>query len=379
MLYKQNTSRRSFVKRTCLFTGLFSFCPLYFIESGMSQQNLTLNKWSKEAFFYTPTPRGVKCDLCPNNCMLQDGKTGDCKNRIGIGNKVFSIGYGNPCSIHIDPIEKKPFYHFLPQSNAFSVGVAGCNFTCLNCQNWEISQRSPDKVKHYDLLPVDLIEQVKISKAQSIAYTYTEPVTFYEYMYDSAVLAKENNIYNLLISNGYVHEKPLRQLVKVIDAANIDLKAFSNDVYLKLNGGSLNPVLRSLQILKDSGVWLEITNLLIPGYTTDLDMIKKMCVWLTQNGFADTPLHFSRFYPAYRLSNVQPTPENVLLEARKIALNEGIKYVYIGNLPKSGYEDTVCPSCHKTLIARNGYTILENKVINGACSYCKTKISGKYN
>lgn len=333
-------------------------------------------KWSKEAHYYVETPRGLKCRLCPHACVLEDGETGNCKTRIAINNKLYTIVYGNPCAIHVDPIEKKPLYHFLPTSRAFSVATAGCNLACLNCQNWQISQVSPKETTNYDLMPDKLVQKAISYNCKSIAYTYSEPIVFYEYMFDSAKIAHENKIKNVFVSAGYIEEKPLRKLSKYIDAANIDLKSFSNDIYEMLNAGTLQPVLNTLKILKEENVWLEITNLIVPNWTDDMDMIKKMCDWLYDNGLADCPLHFSRFTPTYKLTQLPFTSATTLEKARKIALNAGIKYVYIGNVVGSKAENTNCPNCGKTLIERKGFRIINNSIKNNKCSFCDEKIAG---
>ncbi len=336
-------------------------------------------KWSKQAMHYIQTARGIRCQLCPNECNIKLNEAGDCRNRVNYDNKLYSIAYGNPCSANIDPIEKKPLYHFLPTTFAFSIATAGCNLACLNCQNHEISQHSPKETRNIDLMPDKVLANAMSNHCKSIAYTYSEPITFFEYTLDSAKLAKEAGIKNLMISAGYIHEEPLRMLSQYIDAANIDLKSFSNDIYLRLNGGTLEPILRTLKILKEEGVWLEITNLLVPGWTDDMDMIKKMCGWLAENGFENTPLHFSRFYPTYKLTQLPSTPVNVLKEARRTAIREGINFVYIGNVPGNDASNTYCPSCNELLIERKGYTITKNNMTKDACSHCSAIIPGYWN
>jgi len=333
-------------------------------------------KWSKESKFYIQTARGVKCTLCPNECSIKEGDEGDCRSRINYKGKVYSIGYGNPCSINVDPIEKKPLYHFLPESRSYSLAVAGCNFACLNCQNWQISQASPKDTRNYELMPEDVYKQAKEYKCLSISYTYSEPIVFYEYVIDSATIAKQNGIKNVLVSAGYINEKPLRELAPFIDAANIDLKSFDDDIYNRLNGGELEPVLNTLKILKQEGVWLEITNLIVPQWTDDLDMIKQMCDWLYNNGFEDTPLHFSRFHPMYKLTHLPSTPVSILNNAKEIAEKAGLKYVYIGNVPGSDAQNTICPKCKNIVVERKGFQILQKNLVNGKCKNCNTKISG---
>ena len=335
-----------------------------------------LDKWSIEARYYSQTARGVKCRLCPIRCSLRENETGECRTRINIDGKLYSIAYGNPCAVHIDPIEKKPLYHFLPSSTAFSIATAGCNLACLNCQNWEISQRSPNETRNYDLMPEKVVEECKKNNCQSIAYTYSEPIVFYEYTYDTSVLAKKEGIKNILISAGYINEYPLRELCKVIDAANIDLKSFDDKIYEMLNAGTLAPVLNTLKTLKEENIWFEITNLIVPEWTDDLEMIKKMCDWLSENGFQDYPLHFSRFHPTYKLKQLPMTPTATLEKARQIAIDSGIKFVYIGNAPEITADNTICPKCGKTVIERRGFTIISNNIIDASCKFCGEKIPG---
>jgi pyruvate formate lyase activating enzyme len=335
-----------------------------------------LGKFSKESPYAVVTPKGVKCQICPNNCILREGSESICRTHLVKDGKLYTIAYGNPCSVHVDPIEKKPLFHFLPATQSFSIATAGCNFACLNCQNWEISQQSPRDTRNIELFPAMVVEEAIAQGCKSIAYTYSEPIAFYEYMFDTARLARGRGIKNLMISNGFINEKPLSDLVKYIDAANINLKSFSEETYEKLNGGSLQPILNTLKIMKAAGVWLEITNLVVPGWTDDLPMIREMCGWLVTNGFAGTPLHFSRFHPLHKLTSLPYTPLATLEKAREIAIKTGIRFVFIGNVPGTTAENTYCPRCKKTVIERKGFTILSNNLKDGACKFCNEKIGG---
>lgn len=371
-------NKREFLK--CSFLGSCAFAigigKAQAFSKILSENKEELWKWSKLSKYYIDTPKGIKCLICPNECVIKEGEAGDCKSRINHQSKIYSIGYGNPCSINVDPIEKKPLYHFLPESKAFSLAVAGCNLACLNCQNWQISQVGPKETRNYDLMPPEVYKQAEHYKCQSIAYTYSEPIAFYEYFLDSSKIAHEHGMKNVMVSAGYINEKPLREVAKYIDAANIDLKSFDDELYARLNAGKLQPILDTLKILKDEGVWLEITNLIIPEWTDDPEMIKQMCKWLYKNGFDETPLHFSRFSPLYKLTHLPPTPANVLNKARNIAQDAGLKYVYIGNVPGSNAQNTICPECKKTVIERKGFSILQNNIINGKCKSCNTPIAG---
>ncbi len=375
-------NKRKFIKQGILGTG--ALCCLPRITSGnllpdkelgksLSQK---LPKGSREAMYYEVTPRGVKCMICPNECTLKLDELSDCHNRINKDDKLYTMAYGNPCAINIDHIEKKPLYHFLPGSRAFSIATAGCNLACLNCQNWTISQVSPTETRNYDLMPDRVVAESLDNHCESIAYTYSEPITFYEYTLESARIAREKGIKNVMVSAGYINEEPLRNLAPYIDAANIDLKSFKESIYLKLNAGKLQPVLDTLRILLEEKVWLEITNLIVPNWTDDFDMIREMCEWLYANGFQDCPLHFSRFHPMYKLTQLPPTPVATLNKAREIALQSGIRYVYIGNVPGTKASNTICPACKKTLVERRGYLIASNKIKDGKCTYCNEPISG---
>lgn len=373
-IFEKKISRREFIKKTLMLT--MSLPAFYFGLKNLrlfeKEEKIDL----KECMFYSSFGSFVKCELCPHGCTLQHNQTGICRVRTCKHGKLYTLAYGNPCAVHIDPIEKKPLYHFLPGSKAFSIATAGCNLRCLNCQNWTISQRSPLETKNYDLMPQQVVENALRYSCKSIAYTYSEPVVFYEYMYDTSKIAKEKGIKNVWITAGYINEYPLKKLCEVIDAANVDLKSFSNEIYKKLNGGTLKPVLRTLEILKEKKVWFEITNLVIPEWTDDLNMIREMVKYLVRKGFENYPLHFSRFFPMYKLSNLYPTPIEILKKARKIALEEGMKFVYIGNVPNIDAQNTYCPNCNKIIIKRKGYKILENNIINGKCKFCNYTIPG---
>jgi pyruvate formate lyase activating enzyme len=372
----QRITKREFLRQCTLCTCGFAIGvhPPNWLSLS-SDDNL--GKWSKEALFYTKTANGLQCEKCPQGCLLIDnGDTGFCRNRVANNGKIYSIAYGNPCAVHIDPIEKKPFFHFLPTTRAFSIAAAGCNFRCLNCQNWQISQASPKESDNVDLMPAEVVKACIKSGSESIAYTYSEPITFYEYAYDTAKLAHDQKIRNVWKSNGFINEKPLRELCKVLDAANIDLKIYDDDIYKKLSSGKLAPVLRTLKVLREEGVWLEITNLIIPTWTDNFDTIKRMCEWLRANSLADAPLHFSRFTPLYKLSQLPSTPTATLEKAYDIASKSGIQYIYLGNVAGHWAENTYCPKCKKTVLERRTYTTIANHILNGKCKFCGEIIPG---
>ena len=286
-----------------------------------------------ECRYYKKSDDGrIECQLCPHHCRMADGKTGLCRSRKNKGGVLVSEVYGKPCSLAIDPIEKKPLYHFHPGTTCLSMACTGCNFRCLNCQNYEISQVQPSEVDHYDLSPEAVVELCLEHHCPGIAYTYTEPLTYLEYITDTARLAHKAGLWNILVTAGYVCQEPLNDLLPYLDAANIDMKSFSDDIYMKVSGGHLQPVLDTILAMHGAGVWIELTNLVIPGVNDDRQMIRKMCRWIAANGLADNPLHFSRFFPKYKMRNIPPTPLQTLKEAEQIALEEGIKYVYLGNV-----------------------------------------------
>ncbi len=317
----------------------------------------------------------VQCELCPNGCILDVNEVSRCRTRINKDGTLYSLVYGKPCAVHVDPIEKKPFSHFLPGTTAFSIATAGCVLRCKFCQNWQISQARPEDTDTYDFPPDKVVQNAVFYKCRSISYTYTEPTVFYEYMYDTAVIAKKKGVKNTMHSCGYINEKPLRKLTKYMDAANIDLKGFSEDFYAKNCNGSLKPVLSSLILLKEEKVWLEITNLVIPTLNDDMKQIKEMCKWIIKNLGSDVPIHFSRFFPHYKLMNLPPTPMETLTQARNTAMDVGLKFVYIGNIRHEA-ESTYCPECKKMLIQRIGYFIKQNNIKNGKCGFCGARIPG---
>jgi len=292
------------------------------------------------------------------------------------GGALYALSYGKLVAVHIDPIEKKPLFHFLPATTAFSIATAGCNLRCKFCQNWEISQSRPEDLRYEYLEPAELVAAAKASGSPTIAFTYTEPTVFYEYMLETAMLAKAQGLRTMMHSAGYINEEPLRKLAKYLDAANIDLKGFSDEYYSKMSEATLEPVLKTLKVLKDEGVHLEITTLILAGYNDSDDMLIKMCLWIKDNLGANTPLHFSRAFPVYQLTSINPTPVETLEHARKIAMDKGLKYVFIGNLPGNPAENTYCPKCKKLLIERKGYFVAQNNLVDGKCKFCGEKIEG---
>lgn len=368
--------RRDFLR---LLTGLASLSCLNRVPLHALEKITKMNEEHKlhEALFYEPFGEGiVLCKLCPHSCKLQQGQQGICRTRVSDGNKLYTLAYGNPVALHLDPMEKKPLYHFFPGSPILSLGTAGCNFRCLNCQNYSISQASPKDIPSLSYSPEDIVKTAIKLGSQFIAYTYTEPTVFFEYMYDTAKLSQRHGIKNVMISNGYIQPEPLNMLLEVIDAFNIDLKAFNKQTYRKLIGGELEPVLSTLQQIRASGKWLEITHLMVTGYTDKLDEFSLMVDWLLDKGFEQVPLHISRFFPAYKLSNAEPTDIRIINQARQHALEKGIKFVYTGNIPSDPGQKTYCPKCKAILIDREGYQTRIIHLVDGKCDVCGTPIPG---
>lgn len=320
----------------------------------------------------------VQCQLCPWFCTLKNREMGKCSVRENREGVLYSLVYARPCSVNIDPIEKKPLYHFLPGTKSYSIGTVGCNLFCHNCQNYSTSRAKPEEVLSTKLEPKQVVENAIRSKCQSISYTYNEPTIFYEYTYDTAKLARKKKLKNVMVTNGYINEKPLKELYKYVDGANVDLKGFSEEFYKKVCEVRLKPVLDSLKIMRKMKVWTEVTNLIVPGQNDNMKDIKKMCEWLKNSLGSDVPLHFSRFYPCYRMLDTPMTPYETLKEAYEVARKAGIKYVYLGNVSaEEGYSDTYCPNCGEKLIKRTTFFGVEyNKIKNGTCFKCKEKIPG---
>ncbi len=328
----------------------------------------------KEALFYRKIDgQKVECHLCPHTCRISEGKRGICgvrENRDGV---LISLVYARPCATHIDPIEKKPLYHFLPGSKSFSIGTAGCNLQCMHCQNWNLSRARPESIPCPVVDSDELIKMAISYKCASIAYTYNEPSMNFEYVLETAQKARARNIKNIMVTNGYISPEPLKELYRYIDAANVDLKGFRDEFYKKICKARLEPVLTTLKELHAMGVWLEITNLIIPGYNDGPDEITELCGWIRDTLGTQYPLHFSAFHPDYKLLDAAPTPAGTLARAREIAVSAGLKYVYLGNVRVE--TPTTCPHCGRTLVSRTVFQVTENKIIKGKCP-CGETIAG---
>lgn len=293
-----------------------------------------------------------------------------------IDGELRAVTYGRPCALHIDPVEKKPLFHFLPGTPILSLASAGCNLHCKFCQNWTISQANPEDIRSISLPPDKVVETALAQQCKSIAYTYTDPVIFYEYTLDTAGIARSKGLFNVTVTAGYINRRPMELLCTCIDASNTDLKAYSESFYRDMCEGSLKPVLDGMVLMKERGVWLEVTNLIVPTFNDDMDMIRKMCRWMIANLGRDTPLHLSRFHPMYKIRNLPPTPVEFLMKARDEAREIGLRYVYVGNVMGSGAENTYCPNDGVLLIKRIGFSVLENNLRDGKCPSCGTVIPG---
>jgi len=317
----------------------------------------------------------VKCVLCPRECSVADMERGYCGVRENRDGKYYTLVHSRPCAVHVDPIEKKPLFHYLPGTKALSIGTAGCNMECLFCQNWNISQFRPEQVDNYDLPPAKVVEAAQATKSQSIACTYNEPVIFYEYVRDCGREGRNANIPTVMISNGYIKETPMRQLVADLGAVKIDLKSFTEKFYVESCHGTLQPVLDTLKTLRSEGIWFEIVVLLVTGLNDTPDEVKKMAEWIVTNLGPDVPLHFSRYFPCYKLQLPQ-TPVDTMAKAFDAAKSQGVDFVYVGNIELPGRADTICPSCASVLVKRLGYLIVSNTLTDGKCPKCGRVIPG---
>lgn len=365
--------RREFLQ-TC---GLGS-CGLVGVGLPSASAGTEDRRFVREAAYYERLPENrVRCLVCPRKCVVADGQRGYCRVRENVGGTYYTIVYGRVCARHIDPIEKKPLFHFLPGTTAYSIATVGCNMACKFCQNWEISQEKPENVGAMNLTPDSIADEAKRWGAPTIAYTYTEPTVFYEFMIDSVRAGHKQGVRSVMISAGYINEDPLRELAGELDAIKVDLKAHSQDFYADICSTSLKPVLETIVRVKASGTWLELVNLIIPTLNDTDQGIHRLCRWVLDNIGDEVPIHFTRFYPTYRLKNVPPTPVASVEKAREIALDSGVKFAYVGNVP-AGHrgESTYCPSCGAVVVKRVGYSVRSTSIEDGGCAKCGSAIPG---
>jgi pyruvate formate lyase activating enzyme len=334
-------------------------------------------RFMREAGFYEKLPnKKIKCKLCPRECVIDDRERGYCGARENRGGTYYTLVHSRVCAANIDPIEKKPFFHFHPGMLAFSIATAGCNVNCKFCQNWEISQVRPEQVTGDYMPPQRVAEIARQNRCGAIAYTYSEPVIYYEYMSDTAAVAREAGVKSVVVSGGYIQQDPLKKLCARVDAIKIDLKAFSEKFYKEVVNGELKPVLETLVAIRAAGTWNEIVYLVIPGLNDGDREFTGLAKWVKAELGPDVPLHFSRFHPQYLLKNVPPTPVATLERAKAIADAEGLHYVYVGNVPGHPGESTYCPQCRKPVVRRTGYTIEAIEIRRGKCKYCQQPVAG---
>jgi pyruvate formate lyase activating enzyme len=377
--------RRTFLKGAAL-AGLAAACPLSALAPGAAQgsqarpapgADFDAERFVAEAQFYEKLPhKKIRCKLCPRECVIDDLERGYCgvrENRDGI---YYTLVHSRPCSLHADPIEKKPLFHFHPGTTAFSIATAGCNVNCKFCQNWEISQSRPEQLPGHYQPPRELARLARRRGCASIAYTYSEPVVFYEYMLDAARAGHEEDVLSVVVTGGYISKEPLQALCAEVDAIKVDLKGFSEKFYREIVNGELQPVLDALKTMRAAGVWTEIVCLVVPTLNDSEEELAGLARWVRTELGADVPLHFTRFHPQYLLRNLPPTPIATLERARDLARAERLEYVYVGNVPGHPGEHTYCPGCGEIVVRRQGFFVMERHVSGGTCAFCGRAIAG---
>ncbi len=375
---KQGMKRRTFLKlasAACVVAGM----PVLNLPSGSLALGATGsdNRYVRKARYWeSKAHKQIQCKLCPRHCVIDDHERGYCGVRENRGGTYYTLVYARPVTYHMDPIEKKPLFHFYPGSMAFSIATAGCNLNCKFCQNWEISQVTPEQVNSFYMPPEKIARAAKDYGAKSIAYTYNEPTIFYEYMYDTAIAGHKEEVKSVVITAAYIEKEPIQKLCAVVDAIKVDLKAFSEQYYKDVVHGELKPVLEAVEAIHNRGRWLEIVYLVVPTLNDGEKEIKQLSRWIKRNLGPDVPIHFTRFFPQYLLKNLPPTPVETLDRCKAIADAEGLHYVYVGNVPGHPAENTYCPRCGNVLVERIGFTVKAMKIKNGRCPYCGTRIPG---
>jgi len=384
------TNRRRFIKRTGSALGLCWIGYEGYSEFGLGERDreVTLGfpgdapdelaRCARPAEHFEKRGDDIHCRLCPHECLLAEGDRGFCRTRAVKDGTLYTLAYGNLCALSLDPIEKKPLYHFLPQTPIASVAMGGCNLRCANCQNWQISQSRPEDVKRYEVMPDKLVELARRRSSPSIAYTYTEPLVCFEYVRDTAQRAREAGIRNVLVTAGYVQRKPLSELARYVDAVQLDVKAFDDRSYRRDSRGGLAPVLRSLELLAAAGVWLEVSFLMVSRRSDDPKEVEGFARWVVRHLGEDVPLHLLRFHPAHRLTHLPPTPVALLKQAYDRSREAGLRYVYLGNVPGLEGGVTRCPHDGEPLIERRGYHVVRNRLKDGTCPRCGTRIAGVF-
>jgi len=360
--------------------GGFSGCKKVDATSDESSNTPAISKGGvsdyKALYWTADDKKNITCGLCPQGCVTSPGETGFCKARKNVLGEYKALTYGQPVSLHNDPIEKKPLNHVLPGTFAFSIGHTGCNLRCKHCQNWQLSQAAPGSLRSRPTTPADLVRLAKKAGSSCLAFTYNEPTTFIEYILDCSKEANKNNLGAVVVSNGFINQGPQNELAKNLIAYKVDLKGFSEKFYLDICGGELKPVLDGLVRLKKLGMWVEIVNLVIPTLNDDQKELDSMTKWVVGNLGKDVPIHFTRFHPMYKIRNLPPTPVSTLEKARELAVSNGVRYAYAGNVPGHKYGNTYCHNCNALLINRYGYNVTLSNFKNGKCLKCQRDIPG---
>ncbi|RPJ86886.1 MAG: AmmeMemoRadiSam system radical SAM enzyme [Acidobacteria bacterium] len=364
-------NRRSFFRSAAV--------PALCVVVGCREAEAAASLSRREAQFYEKLPnKKIRCTLCPRGCVIDDRERGYCGVRENRDGTYYTLVHSRPCSVHIDPVEKKPLFHFYPGTLAFSLATAGCNVNCKFCQNWEISQVRPEQVRNAEMSPDQVATLARDNRCVSIAYTYSEPVVFYEYVYDTALAGNALGIKSVVITNGYIQQEPLKKLCAQVEGIKVDLKAFSDKFYREVVNGELKPVLESLVTIHRQKTWLEIVYLVIPTLNDSDQEFRGLCQWMRRELGLDVPVHFTSFHPQYLLKNLPPTPLATLERAKRIADAEGLNYVYIGNVPGHPAESTYCPRCKEVVIQRTGFRVEKMNLKKGSCAQCGTAIAGRW-
>ena len=383
-MHKPNDPENGSSKRDFLKACAASACTLclgsllWARTAGAQTAQRGLIKRKRSPWFTPLENANIRCEICPRKCRIAPGTRGRCRVRENRAGECYSLVYGTPCLVQVDPVERKPFFHVLPGTRSLSVATVGCNMECKFCESWDMALVEPENVYAYDLPPEAVIEQARSTKARSVSYAFSEPVVFYEYMEAIATLAKRAKLLNLVHTNGLIAQKPLEALCGKLDAVNVDLKGFDPAFYRDLCEGELTPVLETLKQLKAANVHIEITNLVIPTLNDDMARIREMCHWIKSELGPGVPLHFARFYPLYKLANLPPTPVSTLDRAREVAFEAGLDYVYVARVTGHEGENTFCPACRKAVIRRMGFMIEETHLKSGKCGHCGAPIPGRW-
>jgi pyruvate formate lyase activating enzyme len=374
-MFQKRITRREFNRLgTKLLLGLgASLCsntnPFVFAEDASEKMH--------EARFYSKLGGNrVQCQLCFRKCVVDSGRRGFCRNRENRDGTYYTIVYGRPSALQIDPIEKEPCYHMWPGTHIFCTGTASCNNRCQFCHNWHLSQKSLEEIPHYLAAPEAIVYGAEKFECESLSFTYNEPTVFYEFMYDIAKLGRQRGLGVIYHTNGLINKAPLLALLEHMHAVTVDLKAFTDTFYREVCSSRLNPVLKTLRNIRNTGKHLEIVNLMIPTLNDNPEDVRRMCRWIVENLGEDTPLHFSRFHPNYKLLNLPPTPVETLEKAYETAVQEGLHYVTIGNVPGHEHNSTFCPNCKKKIVHRIHFHVIKNDIADGKCKFCEYPITG---